>query len=215
MLPSAKRFGVVAFLGGVALAVVAAAHAQTTTNNQPNNNIGVRIGPGVLLNDMRYNPMTSNPYTPTTSPYSCIGYCPYGGYSGSSCYGGTGGGYGIGGYPCIDPYNGYLTGAAAVISSQSQFVVAKRQAQLVNEQARQSAVDTQHKIYEEWKYERNDQPTLEQIRRDAWEQAYKRAVFQPPINDIWSADALNRIYDHASRIQSRGIAGPTKVDLDD
>src|SRR5205807_99199 len=43
----------------------------------------------------------------------------------------------------------------------------------------------------------------------------KRAVFQPPINDIWSADALNRIYDHASRIQSRGIAGPTKVDLDD
>jgi len=75
-------------------------------------------------------------------------------------------------------------------------------------------VDVQRKIYEEWKYERNDQPTLEQIRREGWEQAYKRAIFNPPLGDIWSADALNRIFDHASRIQGRGVAGPT-VPLDD
>jgi len=151
----------------------------------------------------------SNPYSPNTSPnYTCYGYCPsglnYGCYGNGYGYGGYSGG-GYSGY--CDPYGGYLTGAASVISSQSQFVVAKRQAQLINEQAKQAAVDTQRKIYEEWQYEKNNQPTLEQIRRENWEQAYKHAVFHPPANDIWSADALNRILDHAARLQAKGGAG--------
>lgn len=208
---SLKRLGVVAAFG-TALALVAAAHAQTGGNSTVGNNNNIRIGPGVLLNDMRYNPLSSNPYNPNTnSNYTCYGYCPAGQYSG--CYG-YGGGYGggSGGYSggsCTDPYNGFLTGAAAVITSQSQFVTAKRQAQVIEQQAKQAAVDTQRKIYEEWKYEKNDQPTLEQIRRENWEQAYKHAIFHPPLNDIWSADALNRILDHASRIQGRGVAGST------
>jgi hypothetical protein len=229
MLASAKRLGVIASFGA-ALALVATAHGQvnvggnvtrTVTNT---NTLGagsnLRIGPGIIMNTRNIGSMTgSNPYSPSTSPsYTCYGYCPsglnYGCYGNGYGYGGySGGGYG-GGYGSCDPYNGYLTGAASVISSQSQFVVAKRQAQLINEQAKQAAVDTQRKIYEEWKYEKNDQPTLEQIRRENWELAYKHAVFHPPANDIWSADALNRILDHAARLQAQGGAGST-VDLDE
>jgi hypothetical protein len=217
MLPLTKRLGLIAALGAVALVMAAdVAHAQNTntntmTNTFTTNSGGIRVGPGVLLNNFRYNPMINNPYNPSTTPgYTCYGYCPAGSYSGG-CYGSS---YGYGYTYCQDPFNGYLTGAASVITSQAQFVTARRQADILKEQARQAAVDTQRKIYEEWKYEKNDQPTLEQIRRDAWEQAYKRSVFHPPLNDIWTADALNRIFDHAARIQNRGIAG-TRIAVDE
>src|SRR5262245_58243846 len=187
MLASAKRLGVIASFSA-ALALVATAHGQvnvggnvtrTVTNT---NTLGagsnLRIGPGIIMNTRNIGSITgSNPYSPSTSPsYTCFGYCQsglnYGCYGSGYGYGGYGGGYGgYSGY--CDPSAGFLQGGASVISSQSQFIVAKRQAQLINEQARQAAVDTQRKIYEEWKYEKNDQPTLEQIRRENWEQAYK------------------------------------------
>jgi hypothetical protein len=222
MLPSAKQLGVIA-LFGAAFAVVTAAHGQVNTSGSTiNRNVSqgpgsnIRIGPGVLLNSPNYSTLANNPYNPTTNAgYTCYGYCPAGQNSG--CYGngyGYGGGYGYTGSYCTDPFNGFLTGAASVITAQGQFLINKRQSQVIEQQAKQSAVDTQRKIYEEWKYERNDQPTLEQIRRDNWEQAYKHAIFHPPANDIWSADALNRIFDHASRIQGRGIAGST-IPLDE
>jgi hypothetical protein len=196
------------------------AHAQTntitrTTTNTFGANSNIRVGPGVLVNNPNLNSFGSNPYSPTSSGASCYGYCPSG--YGSGCYGsgyGYGGGGGYYGTYCQDPYNGYLTGAASVISAQGQFLINNRQAQMYSEQAKQMAVDTQRKIYEEWKYEKNDQPTLEQIRRDQWKQAYEHSIFHPPLNDIWSADALNRIYDHAARLQNRGIGGST-INLDE
>jgi hypothetical protein len=219
MVPSVKKLGAVALFGG-ALALVTMAHAQTTNTRTVTNTFGansaIRVGPGVLINDQRYNPIANNPYNPTTGGATCYGYCPGGNYYGcyGSGYGYGGGAYGYGGGYCQDPYNGYLTGAASVISSQGQFLMNKRQAEMYSEQAKQLAVDTRRKIYEEWKYEKNDQPTLEQIRRDQWKQAYEHSIFHPPLNDIWSADALNRILDHAARIQNRGIAG-SLIDLDE
>lgn len=220
MLPPVKRLGILALLGA-AVVVAAAAHAQNnnrinrTNTNTFGNNTQLRIGPGVLLNSIG-NTMSSNPYNPSLTPnYTCYGYCPYGQYNGG-CYGsGYGnGGYGYGGYysgnyGCSDPYNGYLTGAAAVISSQAQFITARAQSHVTEEQAKQAAVDTRARIYAQWKYEKNDQPTLAQIRREAIEQAYKMDVFQADSASIWSASALNRIFEHTARIQGQGVAGPT------
>jgi hypothetical protein len=166
-----------------------------------------------------------NPYVPTPTPYyTCFGFCPgggqlyanvpayggnYGGSPGLGAYGGGSPGYGYGGWPGYwqDPYNGYLTGAASVISSQGQFAKDWQTSRLMKEQVKQARIDTQRKMIEEWQYERNNQPTLEQIRRDNIERAWQRAVFHPPLNDVWSADALNRILDHASRIQGGGAKG--------
>jgi hypothetical protein len=170
-----------------------------------------------------------NPFVPTPTPYyTCLGFCPGGGqlyanlpaYSGSyynspgSGYGGSPGyGYsgGYGGYGgwYQDPYNGYLTGAAAVIQSQGQFAKDWQTSRLMKEQVKQASIDTQRRMIDEWLYERNLQPKLEEIRRAAIEQAWQRAIFQPPANDIWSADALNRILDHANRaIANGGGKGP-------
>ena len=218
MLPSVKKLGAIALFGG-ALALVTVAHAQTTVTRTSTNTFGAnsnfRVGPGVLVNNPSYNSLASNPYNPTTGSYAtCYGYCPSG-----QNYGCSGSGYGYGGSYgstyCQDPYNGFLTGGASVISSQGQFLMNKRQAEMYSEQAKQMAVDTRRKIYEEWRYEKNDQPTLEQIRRDQWKQAYEHSIFHPPLNDIWSADALNRIFDHAARLQNRGIAGSTTIPLDE
>src|SRR5207253_501745 len=112
------------------------------------------------------------------------------------------------------PYNGFLTGAAAVISSQAQFITARSQSRILDEQAKQAAVDTRARIYAEWKYEKNDQPTLAQIRREAIEQAYKIDVFHADPLAVWSGSALNRIFDHAARIQGQNVAGPT-INLND
>jgi hypothetical protein len=215
MIPPAKQLGILAMLGS-ALVVAAAANAQNNNNitrtntNTFGNNTNLRIGPGVLLNSVG-NTMGSNPYNPSLTPnYSCYGYCPGGQYTGG-CYGSSYsyGGYYSGGYGCPDPYNGYLTGAAAVISSQAQFITSRAQAHVTEEQAKQAAVDTRARIYAQWKYEKNDQPTLAQIRREAIEQAYKMDVFQADPVAIWSGSALNRIFEHAARIQGQNVAGPT------
>jgi hypothetical protein len=229
-------FGAALAMGRPAQAQTTNTRTVTNTTTFGNNN-SVRIGPAVQLNRFGSSgSLYSNPYALSpASPYSGSGYSPPGSNSGG-CYGsgygygggsygssstgsgGYSGGYsgasgGAGGYSgasggsCGDPYSGYLTGGAAVISSQASFLVSKRQADVLYEQARSASVDVQRKIYEEWKYERNDQPALAQIRRESWEQAYQRAIFNPPLGDIWSADALNRILDHASRIQGRGIEG--------
>lgn len=153
-----------------------------------------------------------NPYSPTQTPYyTCYGYCPGGGqlYNNYGNYGGYPYDYGY------DPYSGFLRGGAQVIQAQGQFAVSMEQSQLIRQQRKQAEIDTRRKLYEEWKYERNDQPTLEQLRRDAIEQAYKRAIFNPPLNDIWSADALNRILDHASRIMKPGGSPGPSPGLDD
>src|SRR5216683_2353736 len=101
MLPSVKKIGVIALLGG-ALALVTVTHAQTTvtaprtTTNTFGANSNIRVGPGILLNDNRFNPMGSNPYGQNAATSAtCYGYCPTGSYSGG-CYGsgyGYGGGY--------------------------------------------------------------------------------------------------------------------------
>jgi hypothetical protein len=211
---------------------------RTRTTTIGNNNTFFRIGGAAPLSPFPtyggLNGLYGNSYAPLqASFYSPLGqlYGYNGGYGGGygGCYGGYGGGYGsspgfgaygsyggnTGGYcPYEDPYNGYLTGAAAVINSQANYVVSRSRAQVLREQARQGQIDTQRKLYEEWKYERNDQPALEQLRREAIDQAWRRAVYNPPPNDIWSADALNRILDHASRIVGQGTAGAT-IPLDD
>src|SRR5579885_733552 len=164
-----------------------------------------------------YNPYPSPIYTPYTPYYTCYGYCGYGGYNYLYGYGGYGGYGGASSY-YSSPYYGYypsgLYGVADVINAQGKFAVNIQQANVTREQYHQMQVDTRRRIYEEWKYEQQDQKTLEQIRREAQQQAYARAVNNPTLIEVWDGDALNKILDHAIKAQAKGMAGPT-VKLDD
>src|SRR5439155_4101316 len=92
---------------------------------------------------------------------------------------------GMGYYPSYyqDPANGYLTGGAAVISAQSQFMISKQQQNLMIEQVRQAKIDTRRKAFDEFLYERDKMPTLEEEREKARLQERNRSRNDPPVTE--------------------------------
>ncbi len=109
------------------------------------------------------------------------------------------------------PYGGYLSGGADVINAQGNFLVEKEQANLSHEQVKQAKIDTRRKSFDNWLYEREMTPTLEEERERARMEAYRRSRNDPPLTEIWSGKALNDLLDAQRR--TLGIPGPT-VPLD-
>lgn len=129
----------------------------------------------------------------TVAPYGGYGYPPYG-------YGG----YGLGAYlTAANPYNGYLTGSAAITGANANWQVRIQEARLKREQARQASVDTRRKIIEEIMWEQKMRPTWNDLREK--EQAsllrhYRNTASQ---TDIWSGSALNGIFEAVAKAQAR------------
>jgi hypothetical protein len=78
-----------------------------------------------------------------------------------------------------------------VINAQSNFMVKQQQALLTREQVRQSKVDTRRRNIDQWMYERDVLPTLEDERERSRRQEYRRSLNDPPLTEIWSGKALN------------------------
>jgi len=115
--------------------------------------------------------------------------------------------------PVQTPANGYLTGAASVIGAQSQFMLSTEQAKLTREDVNRSRMDTRRKSIEQWMWERNTLPTLEDDRERDRMQQLRRSRNDPPATEIWSAKALNDLFSNIQRAQATGVPGPT-VPLD-
>lgn len=103
-----------------------------------------------------------------------------------------------------DPFNGYLTGGASVISAQSQFMISKQQANLMHEQYRQAKIDTQRKMFDEYLYERANTPTREEERERFRVMDRDRARNDPPVTEIFSAKALNDLLVDLQKLQTQG-----------
>jgi hypothetical protein len=127
-------------------------------------------------------PMTSSYFPPS------FGYWPYGSY---------------------DPYGGYLSGAADVINAQGQFMVSTQQAYLQREQVRQARIDSRRKSFDEYLYERERRPTLEDERERARLENLRRSRNDPPITEIWSGKALNDLLLAIQQQQAQGRRGPS------
>jgi len=113
---------------------------------------------------------------------------------------------GMGYYPSYyqDPFNGYLTGGASVISAQGQFMISKQQQNLMIEQVRQAKIDTRRKIFDEFLYERERTPTLEEEREKGRLQERDRARNAPPVTEVLSAKALNDLLVDLQKLQTKG-----------
>lgn len=133
-----------------------------------------------------------------------------GGFSGG--YGGWGGGWG--GLYMPDPFAGYMSGAAQVISSQSQFMTSQAQADVTREQTRQMRIDTHRKILEEWQYERNLLANVPDPRIQEQKFALNRALNDPPLTEVLTGDALNAILNNIVKLQDKGAVAP-QVPLDE
>ncbi|HLJ95510.1 MAG TPA: hypothetical protein VKU02_20200 [Gemmataceae bacterium] len=108
-----------------------------------------------------------------------------------------------------DPYGGYLSGAADVINAQGRFLVNTQQAYLSREQVRQARIESRRRSFDEYLYERERRPTLEDERERARLENVRRSRNDPPITEIWSGKALNDLLLAIQQQQAKGSRGPT------
>src|SRR5262249_59456939 len=111
-------------------------------------------------------------------------YRPYDGYGspGSSPY-----------QSAADPFGGYLSGGADVINSQASFIVKQQEATLIAEYGRQARLETRRRQFDQWLYERDHRPTLEDERETSQQRELRRSQNDPPLTEIWSGKSLNTL----------------------
>ena len=112
----------------------------------------------------------------------------------------------------MNPYQGYLQGAASITNANAQFQQTIQQAKLKRQEALRSALETRRAFIEEAEWERAHMPDPEKIRQQAIERELNRARVSPPPTDIWSARSLNALLRHLIAQQGEGVLGP-KVPL--
>jgi hypothetical protein len=140
--------------------------------------------------------MSSVPYTAPNNPFNPYGY-----------------GYGYGYYP--GAVGGYLQGAASVISSQGQFAINQQQAILVREDIKSARIANKQKAMEQYLWERQNMPTLQDDRERDQALDARRAKTQPPPTEVWSGKSLNDILAEITKTENaNGVRGPS-VPLDD
>lgn len=136
--------------------------------------LGLGLGRGLAGNALLNNPYATGMLNP--NPYSNpFGY----------------GGYGFGGYGMGNEFQGYLSGAADVINSQGQFMISNQQARILKEQVKSMQIDNRRKVFDEWLYERNNTPTLQDDFEKFQKEQRRRMRNDPPPTEIFSGQALN------------------------
>jgi hypothetical protein len=125
-------------------------------------------------------------------------------------YGGFGqaGGWGWGTQWMMNPYEGYLSGAASVTTANAQYQLTIQQAKLLRQEYIRSTLQTRRAVIEEYEYERAHWPDPEKIRQDEIRRELETARFSPPLNDVWSGRSLNTLLRHLIEQQGRGAKGP-------
>jgi Spy/CpxP family protein refolding chaperone len=109
------------------------------------------------------------------------------------------GGYGYGIYGTqwmMNPYQGYLSGAADLTRANADWYQTISQAKLTRQEAIRSSIQTRRAMIEEAEWERAHMPDPEKIRQQALEREINRARNNPPDVDVWSARALNALLRH-------------------
>lgn len=126
---------------------------------------------------------------------------------------------GYGGYynpymPYYDPYGGALSGVADIVNAQGRFMINREQSVIYYELGRQAKIETRRKLFDELRYERENTPTVQELRELDQKTLYRRSVTNPPVSEIISGDSLNTLLDHLTKMQGTGARGPS-VALDE
>ncbi|MBV9124648.1 MAG: hypothetical protein JO112_14925, partial [Planctomycetes bacterium] len=111
-------------------------------------------------------------------------------------------------YSYTDPYSGYLHGTAGVIHAQGQFMINLQEANLLKQQVFQARLENRRRALEEYLWERQNTPTLEDQREWLQQLALRRSLNNPPVNEVLSASALNPLLDDLIKHSRTGENGP-------
>jgi hypothetical protein len=107
------------------------------------------------------------------------------------------------------PVGGYLRGTADVITATGNYQISRQQARLMNEQNRQSQLETRRQIFDQMRYEQAMTPTLEDLREKERQQQLRRSRNDPPLSEITSANALNQLFTNIQRVRTEfAVRGP-------
>jgi hypothetical protein len=156
--------------------------------------------------------------------FSGLGYgnlMPGGGYGGmrgglgamalSGALYGAGWGYGMGlgnVQWMMNPYQGYLQGAASITRANAEYYQTISKAKLSRQEAIRSSLETRRAMIEEAEWERAHMPDPEKIRKRTLERELTTARASPPPTDIWSGRALNALLRHLITQLGDGAKGP-------
>lgn len=191
-------------------------------------NLGARYGAFASpYARMGYASMLNNAYGNSGLGYGSLmnggGYGLGGGGMGlaGTLLSGAGYGYGLGYGSSLagtqwmmNPYQGYLQGAADITRSSAQYYQGIQQAKLSRQEAIRSSLETRRAMIEEADWERAHMPDPEKLRQQALERELTTARTSPPLTDIWSARSLNALLRHLIAQQGEGVRGP-KVPLNE
>ncbi len=122
---------------------------------------------------------------------------------------GYGYGWGLGNVQwMMNPYQGYLQGAADITRANAEFYQTIQQAKLTRQEAIRSSLETRRALIEEAEWERQHMPDPEKIRQRTLERELTAARVSPPPTDIWSGRALNTLLRHLILQLGDGAKGP-------
>jgi hypothetical protein len=207
---------------------------QPAINSTAFGNPNFRINPNLTLAQGAFNTAVMGQAFRQIPPFA-LGFNPFvsplsvGSLSTSPFGAGLGAGYGTGydaslssggygGYnpymPYYDPYGAALMGSADIINSQGRFAVSIEQSRITHEQVRQARIETRRKLFDEYKYERDNTPTAQELREKDQVTLYRRSITNPPVTEVLSGDSLNTLLDHLTKMQASGARGPS-VPLDE
>ncbi|MGH7221974.1 MAG: hypothetical protein ACRELF_01970, partial [Gemmataceae bacterium] len=108
----------------------------------------------------------------------------------------------------MNPYQGYLSGAADISRAQANYFQGIQQAKLVYQNAIRSSLETRRTFIEETEWERDHMPDPEKIRQKTLERELDRYRHSLSPTDIWSARSLNALLRHLIAQQKEGARGP-------
>ncbi len=108
----------------------------------------------------------------------------------------------------MNPYQGYLQGAADLTRANAQYYQTIAQARLTRQEAIRSSLETRRAMIEEAEWERQHMPDPEKIRQRTMERELTTARNTPPPTDIWSGRALNALLRHLVAQIGDGAKGP-------
>jgi soluble cytochrome b562 len=161
------------------------------------------LAPGLGSPDGAYGSLSASYANPSLG-YGSLMNSNYnnGGYGGLTGYGMYGTQW------MMNPYQGYLSGAADVTRANAEYYLTIQQAKLSREEARRSYLQTRRAAIEEAAWEREHMPDPEKLRQKAIERELARARYSPPLTEIWGAVSLNALVHELIAQQGRGGRGP-------
>ncbi len=162
------------------------------------------LAPGLASPDGGYGSLSASYANPSLGYGSLMNTSPSNGYGG-----GYSGGYGMYGTQwMMNPYQGYLSGAADVTRANAEYYSTIQQAKLSREEARRSYLQTRRAAIEEAAWEREHMPDPEKIRQKILERELARARVSPPLTEILAAQSLNALLHNLITQQGQGGRGP-------